>query len=401
MPDPNNPKTGENGAQPPAPQRPYAEDEVSLLDILLVIARNKQLILRTVLVFTVLGVVYALLAAEEFTSEAKVIREAEQEMSSGLSGGLSALQGFGINLGGARSGLSPEAFPEILTSREVRLAVVRDTFAFADEERRMTLVEYVNQPPGFWGQVANYTIKLPWTLRKALSSEPQRPAGTDDAGEPIYPTREEEEAMKAVNDMVSSSINQENGLMTVAVTTHDPQLSADVAQSFLRHLTDRIHTIRTEKARQNLAFVEDEFAQAQDELQAAEEELASFMDRNQSISSERLRIEQERLRRQVQFKVDLYSELQAQLTQAELELQRSAPVTTVVEAPVPPMNRSAPRRKFIVVIALLVGSILGIAGAFAKTYVASVEEDTEEKEKLSEIRSEISIDRVWASIQRR
>jgi len=33
MPDPNHQQTGENGAQPPAPRRPYAEDEVSLQDV--------------------------------------------------------------------------------------------------------------------------------------------------------------------------------------------------------------------------------------------------------------------------------------------------------------------------------------------------------------------------------
>jgi len=33
MPDSNHPQTGANGAQPPAPQRPYAEDEVSLQDV--------------------------------------------------------------------------------------------------------------------------------------------------------------------------------------------------------------------------------------------------------------------------------------------------------------------------------------------------------------------------------
>ena len=39
---------------------------MSLLDILLVLARSKRLIVRTVLVFTLLGVTYALLAPEEF-----------------------------------------------------------------------------------------------------------------------------------------------------------------------------------------------------------------------------------------------------------------------------------------------------------------------------------------------
>ena len=86
---------------------PVREDEVSLLDILLVLARHKTLIVRTVLVFTLLGVTYALLAPEEFTSEARVVREAQQKgggLPGGLPGGIGggALSGLGISLGGGR-----------------------------------------------------------------------------------------------------------------------------------------------------------------------------------------------------------------------------------------------------------------------------------------------------------
>jgi tyrosine-protein kinase Etk/Wzc len=81
---------------------------VSLLDILLVLARHKTLIVRTVLVFALLGVTYALLAPEEFTSEARVVREAQTDGDVSLPGGISpgALSGLGINLGGASSGLT-------------------------------------------------------------------------------------------------------------------------------------------------------------------------------------------------------------------------------------------------------------------------------------------------------
>jgi uncharacterized protein involved in exopolysaccharide biosynthesis len=49
--------------------QPPREDEVSLLDILLVLARHKTLIVRTVLVLMLLEVTYALLALEKFAAE--------------------------------------------------------------------------------------------------------------------------------------------------------------------------------------------------------------------------------------------------------------------------------------------------------------------------------------------
>ncbi len=372
---------------------PRQEDEVSLLDILLVLARHKTLIVRTVLVFTLLGVTYALLAPEEFTSEARVVREAQQE-SGGLPSGIpsGALSGLGISLGGASSGLTPAAFPDVLQSREVRLAVVRDTFRFPDAERPMTFVDYVNRSAGILSTVLDYTLWLPWTLKgmlgQAISVSPA-PAGTTDTGEPLIPSKEEDEALKEVGDMISASVDEETGLMTISVTAGGPQLATALAKSFLDHFTTRVREIRTEKVRERLAFVEGRFEEAEQELEKAEELLARFLERNQNPTTATLQFRQDRLRRQVSFKEQLYSELQSQLTQTRLDLQRRQPVVTVVEKPVPPMNRTSPQRTFIVLIALLFGGIFGIGLAFSRSFIENAEERGEEQEKINEIRSRL------------
>mgnify|MGYP006275795235 FL=1 len=367
---------------------PPREDEVSLLDILLVLARHKTLIVRTVLVFTVLGVAYALVASAEYTSTAKVVREAQEDMPSGLSGGLAALQGFGINIGGASSGLTPQAYTEILSSREVRLAVVRDTFYFANENRKTTFVDYVDRPPGLIGTILRYTIGLPGIIMDVTQSDSGEPIATQ-GGRRIYPTEAEEEAIKAIGDRISSSVDQETGLMSVSVTAGEARLAAGLTESFLQHLTDRVSAIRTEKARRNLGFMEDRFAEVEKELRAAEEALATFVDRNSGIQSARLETERERLQRQVSFKSELYQQLQAQVTQARIELQRSEPVITVVEEPVPPLTRSAPRRTLVVILCFILGSILGLAGAFVKSFFDNTEENPEENEKLKEIKKSL------------
>jgi uncharacterized protein involved in exopolysaccharide biosynthesis len=340
------------------------------------------------LVFTLLGVTYALLAPEEFTSEARVVREAQQEGGS-LPGGISAgaLSGFGINLGGASSGLRPAAFPDILQSREVRLGVVRDTFRFPDAKRAMAFVEYVNRPPGTLDQVLKYTLWLPWTLKgalgKAISGTPA-PARTTDADELLTSSNEEDEALEVISDMVSASVDEETGLMTISVTAHGPQLAADLTARFLDHFTRRVREIRTEKVRERLAFVKGRFEEAEDELESAEDRLAQFLERNQNPTTASLQFRRERLQRQVSFKEQLYSELQSQLTQTRLDLQRSQPVVTIVETPVPPPKRSAPSRTLIVLLSIIIGGILGVSGASISAFFSKFDGDDEEG-KLNEI----------------
>jgi uncharacterized protein involved in exopolysaccharide biosynthesis len=370
---------------------------VSFLDILLVLARHKTLIVRTVLVFTLLGVTYALLAPEEFTSEARVVREAQSE-SGGLPSGIptGALSGLGISLGGSASGLTPAAFPDVLTSREVRLAVVRDTFRFPDAERPMTYVDYVNRPSGVLGLVLDYTLWLPWTLKGMVGSavsEPPTPAGTTDAGAPVIPSEEEDEALKTISDKISASVDEETGLMTISATAGGPQLAASLAQSFLRHFTTRVREIRTEKVRERLEFVEGRFEEAEQELETVEEQLAQFLERNQNPTTATLQFRRDRLQRQVSFKEQLYSELQSQLTQTRLDLQRRQPVVTVVEQPVPPMQKSAPSRGLIVVLCVVLGGFLGIGVAFGKGFFQAHKARGEE-EKMKEIREKTSLSEV-------
>ncbi len=392
---------GPPGAPPgdgaPAEQPGYGprqEDEVSLLDILLVLARSKTLIVRTVLVFALLGVTYALLAEETFTSEARVVREAQTEGGS-LPGGIGALGGLaggaisGI-LGGASSGLTPQAFPDVLQSREVRLAVVRDTFRFPDAERPMTYVDYVNRPPGVFSRLLDYTLLLPWTLKDALGSAisgPPAPAGTTEAGKPMIPSEEEDEALKSISEKISASVDEETGLMTISVAAGGPQLAASLAESFLDHFTTRVREIRTEKVRERLQFVEERFEEAEQELETAEERLAQFLERNQNPTTATLQFRRDRLQRQVSFKEQLYSELQSQLTQTRLDLQRRQPVATVVEEPVPPMNRSAPNRILVVLLSLVLGGFFGVMGTFAKAFLENAEGDV--GEKIVEIREHL------------
>ncbi len=390
------PGDGAPDAERPGYGRSPREDEVSLLDILLVLARHKTLILRTVLVFTLLGVTYTLLAPEEYTSEARVVREAQQEgggLSGNLPGGIGggALSGLGISLGGVASGLTPQAFPDVLRSREVRLAVVRDTFRFPDAERAMTYVEYVNRPPGVVGRLLDYTIWLPWTLKKAVGdfiANPTRPTDPTGAGKAVILSEEEDDALDVISGMISTSVDEETGLMNISVTAEKPFVASKLTESFLTHLQTRIQEIRTEKVSERLKFVEKRFLDAEEELETAEEQLAQFLERNQNPTTATLQFRRDRLRRQVSFKEQLYSELQSQLTQTRLDLQRRKPVVTIVEKPALPTEPSNLGLTVIFVLSVALGVGFGAVIVLLKNSVKG--STKEEIERVIEIKDLIT-----------
>lgn len=365
------------------------EEEVSVLDLMLILTRNKTVIIRTIQVCFVIGLLLAIFSSPQYTSWAKVIRESNREDPSRGLAGLSMLRGFGVNLGGAGTGLNPSAYPDIALSREVRLEVVRDTFYFAGLDQYMTYTDYVNLPGDWTDQLIAYTIGLPRTLKRMLRPAPPPMVVRDGDGE-VYPSREEEEAMIAVSELVSVWIDDDTGLMTLSVSTSEPRLAADLAQSFSENLVERVRIIRTRKSREDLQFVEDQFVLAGQELTAAENSLAEFEDRNTGLRGARQLTERARLQRQVSAKSDLYNDLQAHLTQARIDLQRSEPVITILERPVPPVNSSGPRRTLLVMMSLIIGFIMGIGLAFGRSFIDHQKRDVDEQPKLEEIQKSLS-----------
>ncbi len=371
----------------PYPEPYEPEEEVSLLDYLVIITANMKLILITTGVFLFFGLFIALTSTPEYTSSAQVVREIPGERTSSP---LSALRGMGIQVGGASTGLTPETIPDILKSREVCLAVANDKYYFEDADSSMSYIEYLGREPGIFsvifGFIKKYTIGLPRTIIGFLTPDKklEETVGVKEGQAKIL-TEEEEAAIKSLRNMVKVDVDRESGIMDLAVTTRDPILSASYCRNFIENLTRRVQEIYTQKTKENLLFIEDRFAETREELIQAEDELAKFIDSHENPTEARLTVEIDRLRRVVRFKSQLYQELQTQLTQAEIELQKTEPVLTVIDPPIPPREKSGPNRKLTVILAIFLGGGLALGIVFIREYVNNLKEDEENESKLAAI----------------
>ncbi|MEL7170242.1 MAG: Wzz/FepE/Etk N-terminal domain-containing protein [Bacteroidota bacterium] len=357
------------------PPRPVSADEpreVSLLDAVLVVARHRRTVLLVAGLVTLLGVVYAVLQPNQYSASATLVRESDEGFAAG--GAISALRSFGFNLGGAEPGLTVEAYPEILATREIRLTLLRDTFAIPSEGATLPLMDYVLRPTPI-----GYVVNAPRRWLRQLRGVPDGQGGGD-----AVLTRPQQAALGMLGGMTRVTTNEETGLMTLGMTTRDPYLSAALVERSLGLLADRVRTIRTQKARDNLAFVNERFDQAEREFRGAQSRLAAFDDRNRAIQTASLRAQRDRLQQDLSFKREYYNELRTEVTRAELELQRSEPVITVIEKPVVVLRPSGPSRRLIVLASLVLGIVLGVGLALGREVVGGG--STEDQAKWAEVR---------------
>ena len=370
------------------PAQPAPDDEVDLLGVLLVVARRRRLVALVAAGVVALGVVLALTLPSMYTANATLVRESTGEMGS-LSGGLSALRSFGISLGGESSGLSVDAFPDLLMSREVQLALLADTVYAPSHGGRVAVRDVLLKPTATGRVLGVLTAPLRW-VRGSASPRPTRPAGSD---QPLALTEADQVALSILGSHLAVETDLENGLMTVAASAQDAYFAAALVDRAVFHLTERVREIQTQKADQNLAFVKNRLRESEAEMRQANGRLASFEDQNRNIQTARLRVDRDRLQQDLSFKRQVYTELRTEQTRAELERQRSEPVITFVDRPVVPAFPSGPRRAVLVIGSLLLGLALGAAAALAAAYAEGG--DVERREKLSELRS------VWPARLRR
>ncbi len=372
------------------------EETYSLLDILLVLTRRRKVIGWSIGIFLVLGLCIAIFSPTKYTATAKVIRESTSEEVGGLSG-LAALRGFGINIGGISSGLTEENYPEILRSRELLLAVVNSPFYFNDLDTSMSLVDYQTRHPGLpkilIKSLRAVTIDLPGNILRWIRGVDSVAVVPEDVSSIVGLSRDEYDSIKFLNSIFSVNVDRSSGMMTISTTTKDALLSAQIIVTLIDNLRLRVQDLYTEKARENLDFIGARFKEARVGLEESEGDLARFLDANQNIRTARLRVEVERLQRQVTIKTELYRELQTQLMQDEIELQHKQPVITVVEAPVPPLERSAPKRKLIVVLSLMLGLFAGVGLAYIGQFINNLGGDKSQEESLEEIKATLDSSR--------
>ncbi|HEX9220559.1 MAG TPA: GNVR domain-containing protein, partial [Gemmatimonadaceae bacterium] len=189
-----------------------------------------------------------------------------------------------------------------------------------------------------------------------------------------------DKGLERVNNLISVGVDNQTSIVTLSVDARYPVLAAAVANRLIDYLNDFNTRRRQSQARERRKFIERRIEDGQRELRSAEEDLRTFYERNRSWQqSPQLGFEEGRLRRQVDLRQQVFLTLSREYETARIEEVNDTPVITVIDAAVPPPERSKPRRKVIVLLALCLGGILGVSWALGAEYIDRLrhEEETE------------------------
>jgi len=312
----------------PTPQRPSVStadrEDVSVFDILTPLVRQRRLILLTALSFALVTAIVVLLLKSRYTAEVTFVPEAPKESSLSSSlGGLASQFGLGAQFGTA---YSADFMAEVLESRHIREALLKKQYPAGNGQR--TLLQVMD------------------------------PGGST-------PEKQLEAGLRDLEDATEINVDKGTGVVSARVTLHNPALAAAVANDMIEELNRFNVERRRSQSGEERRFTERRLQELRQELADAEEELIRFLQRNRQFAEFSVAsVGARRLERRVQLKQEVLASMSRAHEEARINEVRDTPVLTVIDRAERPVWKSFPKRTLSVLVALVIGTVVGIALAY-------------------------------------
>jgi uncharacterized protein involved in exopolysaccharide biosynthesis len=400
----------EHADSPPAtPVSGYGateDDEISLLDLLIVIAERKRVILWVTAVFAILAIIVSLLLPKSYTATVTLLPPQEGTSMGALASQLGNLGGMAALAGGGL-GLSPnDRYVAMLKSRTVEDAMVQhfglmqeyharylsdaskafEGHATVDASGKDGLIHIsvVDRDPRRSAELANGYVDQFRDLSQHL-------AITEASQRRLF---FEQELEQAKNNLANAEEALKQTELTTGVIEPDSQARSliESAATLRAQITAReveIQGMQTYATGENAQLVK-----AQRELESMRAQLAK-LGGGDSTGGELIvpkgrvpeaGMEYIRKLRDVKYYETIFDILARQFEVAKLDEARQGALIQVVDPAIPPDRRSFPKRGLIVICATAVGFILGVFIALFQAGFQRLKDDPETTQKLGILR---------------
>lgn len=319
------------------------EDGVSLFELGSVLLIHRWRIVRWAVVGGILALLPLLFRGPSWTSSASFIPQGVDAGQAGLQR-LAGQFGVAVPGGGASSTQSPEFYSDLLKSRAILGPIVDDTVVVVEEEGERRWV--------------------PDLLEVTASDH----------------ARQRDEAVRALNKSMATSVSRTTGVVTVSVTTAWPSVSLRITERLLEEVNRFNLQSRQSQAAEERRFVEERVTAVRQSLGDAEGRLGEFLQANRNFAnSPTLTFEFERFQREVALQQQVLVALAQLYEESRIREVRDVPVITVIESPSLPVRPDRRGRALRGLLGVLLGGSLAVLVAFTGGMFARRREEGDEE----------------------
>ncbi len=393
------------------PARQKDEDEISILDVLIVIAERKRRVFAITIGFAILAALVSLILPEHYTAEVTILPPQQgNTMTSMLTSELSNVGGGGIAaLAGGALGIKDQndMYVAMLKSESVEDAMVQryglmkeyhaDYLSFARKDFEDHAKAEANKKDGLIHITVNDAnsdraaeLANGWVDQFRKLSE--RLAIGEAAQRRLFFEQQLEQAKDKLADAEEAlkRTEQQTGLIELNSQARVLIESAAALRAQITAKEVEIQSMKTFATGQNAQVI-----QAEQELDSLRAQLAKLGGNEADPDSDMVMakgkvteagLEYVRKLRDVKYYETIFEILARQFELAKLDEAREGSIVQVVDPAIPPDRRSFPKRGYIVMGATAAGFLFGLIFVVMQASFENLQKDPEVKQKLALLR---------------
>ncbi len=311
--------------------------------------KHKRLYYKVLPISFILAAIYALAQPNYYTCEVKLSPElssANRTTSSIAS--LASSFGFSIGKGSAGMGseaLFPTLYPDLVNSTDFKTTLfevpvtIEGNKKKGESDRTMTYYDYLEneQKAPWWSEAIGGTIKF--IVGLFFDKKPE-----DKTINPFRLSSQQNLIMKSIEKKVVCDVDKKTMVISISVTDQNPVICATMADTVKNRLQNFITDYRTSKARVDLEYSQKLYIETKARYEKARQKYAEFADANQNIILQTVRQKQTDLENEMQLQYNMYTQVAAQMLQAEARVQEDTPAFTTLQSATVPVKKAGPAR---------------------------------------------------------
>lgn len=383
----------------PVQERDYDDSDDKVFIDLVGISKdlwvNKKTIITSLVVVFIIGLIIYIGSDRMYYSEAQLMPQSTTNRSQIGQLFQQYENIFGIERTPEQNDIQVAMYPHIVESLNFQIELMQHEIYFSSLDSTLTVFDYFNDyyRPGLVDRTVDfiwdYTIALPvtvWNGIKSFTSDgsSQRPEIDFSQFKTFDVPKELDGRIRSVansiSELITISRDAETGFVSIGVSLPDQQASTELVILVTELLQEYVTDYRTEKAMNNLEFIQERFEEAKQTYQRRQDSLATFQDQNINPNLQSLAVVGQRLQSEYDLAFSLYNTLARRLQEAEIQVQEETPVFRVHEPAVIPNQPTEPDALRVFGGAIFVGLFLGIAYIYLRRWLLYFLEEFKNKD---------------------
>lgn len=283
-----------------------------------------------------------------YVCEVKLAPETTTPDVGGL-GALASSLGFNMSSMLNQDAIVPELYPDLMESVDFQTSMFPVKVKTLDGKIQTTYYEYLHRYQKFawWDSILNWIKKL------FKGDADKYGSGMDDVN-PFRMSKTQTDIVKIIKDKITCSVDKKTSVISISVEDQDPLVCATLADTAKVRLQEFIINYRTNKARVDLDYTKQLYAEAKHGYDNARKAYAAYSDSHQDLVLESFKAKQEELENEMQLQYNNYQQISQQLQLARAKLQERTPAFTTLQSATVPIKPAGPKRMIFVAVMVFV-----------------------------------------------